>query len=252
MKTIVLLAAMLACPAAALAADDEAPRIVVSGTAIATTPPDLATIDYRVVGEGGTSDSAVSAMVAQRARIAGALAALDPRLQPQSGEVSVTEVRGPDCRQQYGQPQLSTGACAITGYVATLQMTIRTRAVKQAGTAVGLIGRYEGRDARLSGFRIADEGAAQRRAIAAALTDAKAKAEAVAQGSGVRLGRIMSVMTTGYGGVQSRDVIAAAPPMVQVPVPPPPPPPPPPIAVDLTPRPIETQGQVTVVYAIAP
>lgn len=249
MKTIALLAAMLACPAAALAAGDDAPRIVVSGTATVTTPPDLATIDFRVVGEGDTSDAAVAAMVARRARIAGALAALDPRLQPRSGEVSVAEVRGPDCRQQYGQPQLSTGACAVTGYVATLQMTIRTPAVKQAGTAVGLIGRHEGRDARLSGFLLADRGAAQRRAIAAALADAKAKAAAVAEGSGVHLGRIMSVSTTGYGGVEPDEVIVTG---SRVPAPPAPPPPPPPIAVDLTPRPIETQGQVTVVYAIAP
>lgn len=239
---------VLSCPAAASAADDPSPRIVVGGNGDVLTPPDLATIEYRVVGEGVTSDAAVAAMVAKRTRIAAGLASLDPRLQSRASEVSVAEVRSPDCRRQYGQPQLSTGACAITGYVASLQMSIRTGAVKEAGTAVGLIGRFEGSDPRVNGFELADSSAAQRRSIAAALADARAKAQAVAASSGVVLGRILSVSTTGYGGVQPDDVIVTA--SRAAPPAPPPPPPPPPIAVDLTPRPIPTHAQVTVVYAI--
>lgn len=247
MKHVAALA-LLAVPTATVAADEPPPRIVVSGTGTVTTPPDIATIEYRVVGEGATSDAAVSAMVAKRARIAGGLASLDPRLRSRASEVSVAEVRSPDCRRQYGQPQLSTGACAISGYVASLQMTIRTGTVTEAGTAVGLIGRLEGSDPRLTGFELADAGAAQRRAIAAALADAKAKAQAVAAGSGVALGRLLSVSTNGYGGVQPEEVGVSA---VRAVSAPPPPPPPPPIAVDLTPRPIETRTQVTVSYAIA-
>lgn len=232
----------------AMAADEPRPRIAVSGSGSVETPPDLATVQFRVVGEGDTSDAAVAALVAKRGRIAAGLAALDRRIEPRASEVSVAEVRGTDCRQEYDRPRLSTGPCAITGYIATIQMTVRTGAVKQAGTLVGLIGRLGGSDPRLTAFTLADPGAAQRRAIAAALLDAKVKAQAIAQGTGVTLGRLLSASNSSYGGYQ---------PVVEVtgsrlePPPPPPPAPPPPIAVDLTPRAIETQAQVSVTYEIA-
>lgn len=241
---MLMAAALIAAPA--VAADEPRPRVAVTGNGSVMTPPDLATIDYRIVGEGPTSDAAVTALVARRDRIAAGVAALDRRIAPRASEVSVTEVRSPDCRQDDGRPRLSTGACAVIGYVATLGMTIRTAAVTQAGTLVGLIGRLGGSDPRLTGFALADPGAAQRRAIAAALADAKAKAQAIAQGSGVTLGPLIAVSTGGYeAGVQ--EVVVTGSRLSA----PPPPPPPPPIAVDLTPRPIETQVQVSVSYAIA-
>lgn len=240
------LAAAACCWSVAAGAQDvPRPRVVVSGTGVVTTPPDLATIDYRIVGEGTTSDAAVAAMVATRRRIDAGLASLGGGIDPRAGEVAVNEVRGADCRQNYGQPQLSSGPCAVIGYAASLQVSIRTGQVKQAGTAVGLIGRLGGKDPRIGGFMLADAGVAERRAIAAALIDARAKAQAVAAGAGVMLGRVQSVSTTGYGGADQEVVVTGSP------VPPPPPPPPPaPIAVDLKPRPIETRAQVTVVYDI--
>ena len=246
-----LLAGLAFCSTAAMAADEPRPRISVNGTGSVETPPDIATISYRIVGEGPTSDVAVTALVAKRGRIAVGLAALDRRIEPRASEVAIAEVRAPECRQDYGRPRLSTGPCAITGYVATVQMTVRTTAVKQSGTLVRLIGRLEGSEPRLTGFALADPGAAQRRAIAAALVDAKAKAQAIASGTGATLGRLIAASNSSYGEarfLRVQDDGAAPPPLP----PPPPPPAPPPIAVDLTPRPVETQAQVSVTYEIAP
>ena len=119
--------------------------------------------------------------------------------------------------------------------------------MKQAGTLVGLIGRLEGSEPRLTGFALADPGAAQRRAIAAALVDAKAKAQAIASGTGATLGRLIAASNSSYGEARFLRVQDDG-----APPPPPPPPAPPPIAVDVTPRPVETQAQVSVTYEIAP
>jgi hypothetical protein len=251
MRRMMLLATIsIAAPAtAAPAADEPRPRIAVTGSGRVMTAPDLATVDYRIVGEGPTSDAAVTALVVKRDRIGAGLASLDRRIEPRAGEVAVAEVRSPDCRQDDGQPRLSTGACAVIGYVATLGLTIRTAAVKQAGTLVGLIGRLGGSDPHLTGFALAEPGAAQRQAIAAALADAKAKAQAVAQGTGATLGRLIAASTGGYDA-GAQDIVVTGVRVGAPAAPPPPPPPPPPIAVDLNPRPIETQAQVSVSYEI--
>lgn len=155
----------------------------------------------------------------------------------------MSEVRGAGCQRGYAQPRLSTGECAIIGYVASLSMALRTPAVKNAGTIVGLLGRLEATEPRLTGFTLADPGAAQRRAIAAALVDAHDRAEAIAVATGSRLGRLVNASTgVNYGGdivVSASRVSAPPPPAVS------------PITVDLAPRPIESQTTVTVTYEIA-
>ncbi|WP_375381726.1 SIMPL domain-containing protein [uncultured Sphingomonas sp.] len=183
MRAIVIAATLLAIPTPALAAPDDTPRISVSATASVQTPPDRATIQYTVHGEGASSDEAVASMVGKRERIDGGLASLHVAVEAGTSRVAVTEARGPDCRQNYGSARLSTGTCAIQGYAADMTVTLRTAAVTKVGTVVGLLGRLGATEPRLESFSLAALGDAQRRAIAAALADARAKAEAVAQGT---------------------------------------------------------------------
>ena len=221
----------------------------VSGIGNVQTAPDRATIGYTVHGEGASSDEAVASMVGKRKRIEGGLASLHVAVEAGVSRVAVTEGRGPECRQIYGTARLSTGPCAIQGYAADLTVTLRTAAVEQVGTIVGLLGRLGASDPRLESFSLATPGDAQRRAIVAALADAHAKAEALAQGTGVRLGAVLSA-SNGSNGYQDLTVgllrtAALAPPVVSAPMAPP-------IGIPLTPQPIATQVQVSVVYAIAP
>jgi uncharacterized protein YggE len=240
---------LLATAAPALAAPDAGPpRIIVSGSGTVFTPPDVATLSFSVRGEGETSDGAVAQMVARRTKIDAGLA-IFKQIEVRAAQVSVREVRGRECQPSYGAPTLSTGACTIIGYVAELSVTVRTTLPKQAGTIVGLVGRQGATNPSLNGFALADLGAAQRRAIAAALDDARRKAEAIAAGTSVKVGRLITVSTgSSYSDVQPQDGVRDAPP----PAPPPPPPPAPPIAVDLTPQPIQTQANVTVSYEAVP
>jgi len=222
------------------------PRIVVTGFGEVKAQPDVATITYTIRGEGPASDDAVRAMTASGARIQAALRAIDNAAEPHTSQVKIAAVKSNECKeQQYGAPQLSTGACAIAGYVATQSITLRTKAVKGAGTMVGLVGRAGGLDPRISGFTLNDSRAVQQQAIAAAVADAATKAAQIASAGHVQLGSILSVTSDPRNDFQpvvvmgSRSFAAA-----------PPPPPPPPVSVDLTPEPLTTTSYVTVTYAI--
>ncbi len=219
--------------------------ITVSGSGMVTTPPDQATIEYGVHGEGATSDQAVTQMVEKRKRIDAGLAGFGKQIDSGATQVAVAEVRGQDCRAEDGASRLSTGNCAIIGYTADISMTIRTPAVTRAGTIVGLIGRLQGTNPHVTAFEISDKYSAQRRALAAALADARKTAEAIAQGANVKLGRlVLATNSSDAGSVIPMRVPSPA--MVMVP-----PPPPPPIEVDLVPQPIETNAEVTVSYETA-
>lgn len=226
-------------------AEDVTPKIVVSGNGTVQTSPDIASIAYTVHGEGETADQAVSALVAKRKAIDAGLARMAGATPPLGGQMVLREVRARECdATAYGQPRLSTGACSVIGVVADLPLTMRTGAVRDAATMVGLIGRLGGQNPRVESFSLSNDEPARRRAVAAALAEAKSKAQAIADGSGVRLGTLLSVTDGDYG--REREIVVTG----SAFAPPPPPPPPPPIAVDATPRPIETQARVTVTYAI--
>lgn len=252
MRTFLLTGLMLMpfAAAAAQSGDDGQPRIIVAGTGVASVAPDRVSIGYAIHGEGATSDEALTAMVARRKAIDGGLATFAAKPEARASQVNIQEVRGRDCnRAPYGGPKLSTGECAIIGYTADLQMEIRTSAVKDAGTIVGLIGRLGGTNPRIERFFLASDLDARKKATAEALADAKQQADAIAAGSGVKLGRLLSASNTSFNGAQPYDEIVLSARAVSAPAPPPPPPP---VAVDITARPIETQVRVQVVYAIQP
>jgi uncharacterized protein YggE len=221
------------------------PQIVVGGYGEVKTMPDIATITYTARGEGPTSDDAVRAMAAAEARISDAVHAIDGTAQPQTSEVKVAAVRSDDCKErEYGPVELSTGACAISGYVATQSATVRTAAVNDAGTMVGLISRAGAMDPTISSFDLHDPRTAQQQATAAALSDAASKAATIATASHVQLGPILNIATAAQNQLQaiivtgSHDLKNA------------PPPAPPPVTVKLMPEPITTNANVTVTYAI--
>lgn len=244
-----IVAGLLAWPslAGAQTVGDDPPSVLVSGRGSVSTSPDLAVIDFWIKGEGKTADEASAALASKSKAVMGGLASLlGPGTQATSGNVVVIEARSRECddnRGYGGQPRISVGPCALVGYVATLQGQVRTAAVARAGTAAGLAARLGAADARVQGFEVSDKAAAQRRATAEALRDARGRAEAIAAGSGVRLGPVLMITDQNSGGgeiVVTGSRVAA----------PPAPPPPPPVEIDIDPRPIETSAQVTVRYSI--
>lgn len=236
----------LAIPAQAQQPPTLPPSIQVVGVGTVSTKPDQAMLVYWVTGEGKTADAASADLAAkQKAITAGLAGLLGADLQLTSGEVSVMETRSPKCEgpgNYNNRPRLSDGDCALTGFIATLQGTARTRVVEKAGTAAGLAARLGARDARISGFQLSDPAAAQRRATAAAIANARSQAEAMAAGAGVRLGELLSL--SDQSGRNEMIVTGAASRMVA------PPPPPAPVEIAITPRPLETQARVYAQFAI--
>ena len=227
----------------------ERPRIVVDGYGEVRTAPDVATISYTLRGEGTTSDDAVRAMTAVGSRIEESLRRFSQQIEPKTESLRVSPVRSSDCKDRdYGSDddQLSQGACAIVGYVATQRVRIRTTNVQGAGTMVGLAGRGGAFNAQLNGFELSDPRPAKRLAIASALGDAQTKAAAVAASSRITLGPILTVATTNRDISRTEDLINSLPQAY----------PPPaaerdePVPVKLTPEPITTSATITVTYAI--
>ena len=247
MRFPIILALATAGPAfaqPATAQSVEPPRISVVGTGTVKNAPDRATIEYSVRGEGTTSDAAVGAMVARGTQIEAGIATFGAAVELRTGRVSVSEARGKDCSDE--GTRLSVGECSIRGYVAELPFTLKTAQIAKVGTLVSLIGRLEGTSPHISEYTLADPKLAQRRAIAAALADAREKADAIAGGTSRHLGRLLAASYGNMNADSANDIVVTARrvgynAMVM-----------PPIAVDLNPQPIETQAQVTVMYEIAP
>lgn len=246
-KMIVAVAMFGAVPAMAQQPPER--LIQVTGSATVETLPDVATLVVYLRGEGATPDDATRQLAAKQKAVSDGLAALlGAGSAMTTGNVTVIGARGGTCADGQGynsQPRVSTGDCAIVGYIATMQADVRTRNVAKAATAAGLAARLGANDARLQGFALSDPDAAKARAGAAAMGDARQRAARLARNAGVRLGELIEVRDQqGYDGAAMMRVGEMSAP------PPPPPPPPPPVALDTKPRPIETRAQVYVKYAI--
>lgn len=247
MKTVMIGMLLGMSATGALAQTVPPPQIQVSATGIAKTLPDRVTVTYQVRGEGATSDEAAAkARDSAKAIRSGAEGLLRGALELHASDFDITPVRSRECNQnEYGQAQLSTGPCAILGYVATMPVSIDTPRIDDAGTLVGLIGRLGGLQVGVRSYWLSDDRPARQQAMRAALASAKAQAQLIAEGSGARLGRLIRVddgtnrdMTIVVTGARASDVA------------PPPPPAPEPIRIDLSPAPIRTNANVTVAYAI--
>ncbi len=247
-----ILAMGFALAATAATAQTSSPsQIFVSATGTALAAPDRATIAYTVRGEGATSDEATTKLRDQAKAIrAGAEQVVRGVMELHTSDLAIEPVRSRECNSGYGQVQLSTGACAIQGYVATMQVIVNTARIGDAGTLIGVIGRLGGLQARLQNYWLSDSEPVRQKAMRAALAGARAQAQLIAEGSGQKLGRLLRVQDSNY-----REVVIAMPesaPTGASSVPPPPPPPAPaaPIRVDLSPAPIDIKVTLMAAYAI--
>ncbi|WP_343528883.1 SIMPL domain-containing protein [Sphingomonas sp.] len=225
-------------------------QILVSANGVVKTPPDRATIGFTVRGEGVTSDEA-TAQVRDRAKAiqAGVMGMVKGAADWRASRFGIVPIRSKECdANNYGQERLSTGPCAILGYVATMPVTVDTSRVGDAGTLVGLVGRLGGLNASVNGFWLSDDAPARQQAMRAALANAQAQARLIAESSGGRLGPLLRVQDSDYREVDIAETLA--PPTAGTAPPPPPPPPPAPVAIDIKPQPIETSVRLMVAYGI--
>ncbi|HEX6740952.1 MAG TPA: SIMPL domain-containing protein [Sphingomicrobium sp.] len=236
--------------AAAQSANPPVSKIAVEAYGQVKQAPDIVKLRFDVRGEGSTSDAAARLLVGTDRAIAKSLASFDPSLTVEDRGLEIKPLRGPECKVQSrynddDETPMTSGDCAIKGYQASKTVAITTKKIADAGTMLGLIARHGGLSAEVEEFDIADNHAARSKAIAAALAEAEIKAKAVAAGSHVRLGPILSV---------TLDRAQLDEPYVPTFYRPPPPAAErdEPVAIGLNPAPITTSAQVSVVYSIEP
>ncbi|WCT74033.1 SIMPL domain-containing protein [Sphingomonas naphthae] len=244
-----LLVSLASIAAAQTPAPLAPPMIQVMGVGRVSVPPDVATIQFELRGEGATAAAAGTTLAEkQRALVAG-FAKQFARAKVETSNTGIQEARAKACDNQTYRPRLSTGDCAIEGYISTLTSSVRMASPKDAATAASLLGSLGATNVRLTGFTLVDRTAAERAATKAALAEARAEAEAIAAASGTKLGALLLVrdgsMPFYQADMMRSDIIVSA-----NAAPPPPPPPPPPFAVEVTPRPIDVEVRLAVSYLI--
>ncbi|CUS45941.1 MAG: SIMPL domain-containing protein [Pseudomonadota bacterium] len=270
----VLIAALVPGPALAQFDREAKPAtIVVSATGSVESAPDRASLSVSIRGEGKTADAATSALATRQKAIFSGLRSLDPTVEIRTGAVSIREAHAGDCNgsdpfvmgsAEEVADNLDAAAdalslmaddvakdtpgrtgkkdCTVVGRVARIQATIIMRSVKDAGTAVGLAGRLGAGSANIDDFSLSDDSNASNRAVAKAMTVARAKAQAIAVASGAKLGGIVSVDDNSERAmhVTLADVEMRSPAVMM----------PPPIAIEVSPKPVETSARLTVTFAI--
>jgi len=248
---LAVLAIMIAVSSSAKAQTVSSSQILVSASGTAKTPPDMVTVGFTLRGEGVTSDEASSKLRdSAKAMRAGVAGLLQNTGEYHSSTLSISQVRSKDCdANSYGPQRLSTGPCAITGYIALMPVTIETSRVADAGTLVGLIGHLGGMDASLRTFWLRDDTTARRHAMQAALASAQMQARLIAEGSGSRLGPLLRVQDADYREV-ALQMPSAAQPVAAPPAPPAPPAPRVSVRIDLAPEPIQTTVRLMAAYGI--
>ncbi|RYY22870.1 MAG: DUF541 domain-containing protein [Sphingomonadales bacterium] len=260
MRSALLLVLLVAAPIPAFAQsrDMVSQGITVSGSAKIESAPDMATIAFTIRGEGATPDAASTDLAKRQRAVIGGLASLDASLRIHTGSVATNEVRRGDCAGTPGasmralsinldaamSDDTDKGPCRVAGYIAAIEATAEMSAVKEAGTAVGLAQRLGASSASLEGFALRDPEAASRAALAAAITDARIQAQALAAGSGSKLGRIVSILGMPEREYAMSSIVLAEPPaympMVMAA----------PVNIDIAPKPVETSARVMIVYAL--
>ncbi|HWH06344.1 MAG TPA: SIMPL domain-containing protein [Gaiellaceae bacterium] len=205
-KLVLLLSSLLAfgalvavtqvgdAPAAAQAAAEPAGGITVNGSGSVSAEPDRAQLFLGVETQAETARAAVSQNAAAMRRLLGALRAAGATdLQTQHVSVSA---RSNDGR-------------SIAGYAASNTVSATVRQVAQAGAVIDAA--VAAGANQVSGPMLSSSNAASlyRQALAAAVADARRSAEALAQASGLSLGRITAVVEGGSGPMPLAEARAA-------------------------------------------
>lgn len=190
--SIRLAASTLLLLALASAPVQAAERLVsVTGRGEVTAPPDMAVIRLGVVEEAGTARAAVQAANDAAAAVLARLRALGVAQRDiQTSELRLAPVRA-------AAPE--DGGRRITGFAASNAVTVRLRDLAALGAALdAVVGEGANRFDGLR-FTVADPGPLMEEARRAAVADAMARAETLAEAAGVTLGPVVSIEERGGG-----------------------------------------------------
>jgi len=172
--------------------------ITVSGNGAATAVPDRAAFSFGVTSQGKTASQALAANSAEMRKVIAALkgagvAAADI----QTAAVSLS-------------PRYSQDGETILGYTASNSVSATVRGLERAGAIIDAAVDAGANQVFGPSFTRSDESALYRRALRAAVADARAKALVLAAAGRVRLGPVRSLVEGSAGPIPVSDRPAKA------------------------------------------
>jgi hypothetical protein len=184
------LAALLLPAALAAQQDEPKPRILsVTGEGTASAAPEVARVRVGVVTESKTAREASEENARKMTRVVDALRKAGvPEDKIQTVQLTI------DPAYDYGD-----GRQVLRGFQARNVVEAKTRDLARLGDVLDAIIQVGGNTVEGILFELEDPGAAQARAMADAVDDARQKAEVLAKAARVELGEVQEI-SAGYGG----------------------------------------------------
>jgi uncharacterized protein YggE len=234
-------------------AEDTGPsphNIAVLGEGSVKHPADSASFSATIRGEGKTSVEAMQAMAEQRKRVEAGLNRLAgaSRVDVSVSGLEVREARKPNCDADDSyrpDPKLSEGPCAVQGYVAAVHVDAQVWPATKVGDAASLAAQLGAVNISVGDSAVDKPEALKGEAMAAAIADARRKAQQIAAAAGLTLGPILKVQDSQFRDGVVRALIVTAQKCEDtsiVPV----------VPIDLKPEPVTENAQLSVTFGIAP
>jgi len=164
------------------------PGITVVGTGSAKTVPDVSDWSFGVQSDANTASAALRGASQATRQIIGAL---------RGAGVARADLR---TEQVSLYPRTTDDGRTVIGYSASSSVTATVRQISRAGRVVDVAVAAGANQVSGPSLRVADSHAQYRTAVAAALDDARAQAEANAAKAGVTLGAPVAIVENGGGG----------------------------------------------------
>jgi uncharacterized protein YggE len=193
-------------------ASEERARITVNGEGRADSAPDMATITLGVVTESG---AAADALAENSATTATVLA----RLREEGMAERDLQTSGLSLEPQWIYPEDDRANPRIAGYRVENAITVRVRDLDRLGVVLDLVVSDGANSFRGLGFGVDDPAPLLDAARAAAVADARRKAEVIAQAAGVALGEVVEMSEQGGYAVPRHDMLRMSSPMAEASVP---------------------------------
>jgi uncharacterized protein len=165
--------------------------ITVSGIGIVTSVPDQADFTFGVSTNGNSATAALSANAKQVSKVIAVLKAqgiADRDIQ--TAQISIS-------------PNRNQAGTMVVNYTATNSVTARTKSIVKAGEIIDAAVRAGANLVGGPSLTPSDHQALSRRALKAAIADARARAQVIAAAAHVKLGRVRSVAEAGSNPIIS-------------------------------------------------
>ncbi len=181
LSVLALVAAAAAVAVPVVSAAREARTITVHGTGIVNSVPTQAEFTFGVTADGKTATAALAANAGELTKVIGVLKGqgiADADIQ--TAEISLS-------------PNRNAAGNLIIGYTVTNSVTALVRSIGRAGPVIDAAVQAGANDVEGPSFTAADSQLLSRRALKAAIADARARAQAIASAAHVGLGGVVSV-----------------------------------------------------------